>query len=184
MVEIWKHALIVDDVSMSSKISKCLRGKILSGTFFELIKFSLKTKKRFVEIDYGDRKGMHKALSLGHTFANYLESRFKFRHGQAVFYGIILEVILSVQFGTIKQDKFNSIQQLISLFEKKIALLHVVQNRINIDEVINDLKFDKINHGGCFTFVLLTNKGFCVKSTITDIDFRKALTTLINFIVL
>jgi 3-dehydroquinate synthase len=181
LVEVWKHALLVNDNSIARKITNYLDKKSYPNIFFELTKFSLKTKKKFVENDFYDKNGMHKALSLGHTFANYLEQKFNLRHGSAVFYGIILEIILSLHFKTINQDKFNSIKPLIKKFEEKIGMLHNIQTLINIEETINNLKFDKINQGNHFTFVLLTKNGFCVKSNVTSDNLRTALIEFSKF---
>lgn len=184
LVEVWKHALVVNNNSITQKIVNCLDKRFYPSIFFELTRFSLKTKKKFVEADFNDRNGIHKALSLGHTFANYLEQKFNLRHGQGVFYGIILEVILSFQFKTINQGKFNNIKLLIKKFEEKIGTLRRVQDHINIEEVIDNLKFDKINQGNHFTFVLLTNKGFCVKNNVTNDSLRTALTEFARFNIL
>lgn len=184
LVEIWKHALIVNNNLIARKIVDYLDGKFYSNTFFELIKFSLKTKKKFVENDFNDRKDIQKALSLGHTFSNYLEQKFNLRHGQGVFYGIILEIILSLQFKTINQDKFNNIKPLIKKFEENIGMLYKIQTFINIEEVINNLKFDKINKGNYFTFVLLTENGFCVNNNITSDNLRIAFIEFSKFNIL
>lgn len=184
LVEVWKHALAVNDNSIARKITNYLDKKSYPNIFFELAKFSLKTKKKFVESDFNDRNGMHKALSLGHTLANYLEQEFNLRHGQGVFYGIILEIILSLQFKTMNQDKFNSIKPLIKKFEEKIGMLHKVQTLINIEETINNLKFDKINQGNHFTFVLLSKNGFCVKNNVTSDNLRTAFIEFSKFNIL
>jgi len=184
LVEVWKHTLVVNDNSIARKIADYLDGKSYPDIFFDLTKFSLKTKKKLVENDFNDKNGIHKALSLGHTYANYLEQKFNLRHGEGVFYGIILEIILSLHFNTINQDKFNSIKPLIKKFEEKIGMLHKIQTLINIEEIINNLKFDKINQGNHFTFVLLTKNGFCVKSNVTSGNLREAFIEFSKFNIL
>lgn len=184
LVEIWKHALIANNAAITKKLIKCLNGRCNQNLYSDLIAFSLKVKKKHVQDDYNDRNGLHKALSLGHTFANYLEQTMKLRHGQAVFYGIILEAILSRDFKTISKKKFNSLKPTIKSFEKSIGLLHKIQDRLSVDDVISSLRFDKINQGSLFTFVLLTNKGYCVKSNITNENLRSALTDFKRFRIL
>jgi len=117
-------------------------------------------------MDYADTLGHHKALSLGHTLANYLELRHGLRHGPAVFYGIIFETLLSYELKVIDKKRFKKIMQTMVLFENKIRLLKSVQKKIKIVDAIKKLKFDKINHGKFYTFILLTNDSFCVKKDI------------------
>ncbi len=183
LVEIWKHSLLVNSRSLSCKITECLKGRLEPSVFLELINSSLKIKKRFVENDYNDKKDVHKALSLGHTFANYLEQKLKLRHGQAVFYGIVLETLLSLRLKVMDQRRYDSIRVSMRLFEKKINLLEKIQGSINANETINKLKFDKINHGDFFTFVLLTNTSFCVKRSITSGQLKKVLSEFTKLVI-
>lgn len=45
LVEVWKHTLVVNDNSIARKIADYLDGKSYPDIFFDLTKFSLKTKK-------------------------------------------------------------------------------------------------------------------------------------------
>ncbi len=172
MVEIWKHALIEDDLRIQNKISGYLKveeehpNKIL----LELIKFSLITKKKYVENDYDDTKGLHKLLSLGHTFANYLESKTEIPHGPAVFYGLILVFFISYKLKKISQSEFERFMEVARLFEKEIRILNEVQNHIDVNDALEKLKFDKINSGSTYSFVLLKkNSYFVCKSVNTEV---------------
>ncbi len=63
-----------------------------------MIKESLEVKYSFVAPDLFDNTGLHKGLSLGHTFANVLETLvYKLRHGDAVMTGILMSLDLSVK---------------------------------------------------------------------------------------
>ena len=139
----------------------------------KIIKFSLRVKKQFVQVDYNDKVGIHKALSLGHTLANYLELTLALRHGPAVFYGIIFEVLLSYNLKTINKKKFVRIIKTAKLFESKIALFGNVQEELRIVDVIRKLKFDKINNGNLYTFIVLTSGGFYVKKDIKSTVLAK-----------
>ena len=63
----------------------------------------MKVKESCVVPDYDDKNGNHKALSLGHTFANFLEKNSEMRHGAAVMYGIIFVAILSRKLGKLSR---------------------------------------------------------------------------------
>ncbi|MEK9147322.1 MAG: NUDIX domain-containing protein [Patescibacteria group bacterium] len=75
--EVWKHGLIKRDNNIIRKIENCL-SNFSDEYYSEFIHFSMKVKKDCVVSDYNDRKGKHKALSLGHTFANFLEKKNKY----------------------------------------------------------------------------------------------------------
>ncbi len=167
LIEVWKHALLVQDYKIIQAIEYYLSGCAkLDET--QIIKFSLEAKRHFVEVDYNDKMGVHKALSLGHTLANYLELTFDLRHGPAVFYGIIFVALLSYNLKMINKEKFENIMQTVKLFENKIGLLNNVQGKLRVVDVMHRLKFDKINHGNFYTFVVLTNGSFHIKKGITN----------------
>lgn len=165
LIEVWKHALLIQD----HKIIQIIDGYLSGYTKLDeaqIIKFSLEAKRCFVEMDYNDKAGAHKALSLGHTLANYLELTCGLRHGPAVFYGIIFVALLSYNIKTINKERFESVMQTAKLFEEKIGLFNSTQRKLRIVDVVHKLKFDKINHGNFYTFVVLTNGGFYVKNGI------------------
>jgi len=172
LIEVWKHTLLVQNQKILKMIKKYLSVKTKLDEM-QIIKFSLETKKRFVKVDYNDRTGAHKALSLGHTFANYLELTYNLRHGPAVFYGIIFITLLSYNLKMINTKKFKSIMQIIKLFENKIGLINDIQKKLQISDVVKKLKFDKINLGVLYTFVVLANDGFCIKKDISTAVLTK-----------
>lgn len=172
LVEVWKHALLVADYKIIQMIENYLSSSVNLDEE-KIIKFSLRVKKQFVQVDYNDKVGIHKALSLGHTLANYLELTLALRHGPAVFYGIIFEVLLSYNLKTINKKKFVRIIKTAKLFESKIALFGNVQEELRIVDVIRKLKFDKINNGNLYTFIVLTSGGFYVKKDIKSTVLAK-----------
>jgi 3-dehydroquinate synthase len=182
LVEIWKHSLLDGDTKMESKISEYLKGpqahseKIL----LELIKFSLEAKKKYTQNDHNDTKGLHKALSLGHTFANYLESKIGISHGPAVSYGLILVFLMSYKLKKIPKSSFDRFMEVSRLFEKEIQILKEVQSHINIDDALLLLKFDKINSGDTYSFVLLKDNGFFVCKNVSIDILKEGLNDLKN----
>ncbi|MCX6738882.1 MAG: 3-dehydroquinate synthase [Candidatus Parcubacteria bacterium] len=172
LVEIWKHTLLENNLGVEHKISEYLNGGELNSekSLSELIKFSLNAKKKYVENDYDDTKGLHKSLSLGHTFANYIESKTEIPHGPAVFYGLILVFFISYKLKKISKSEFDRSMKVARLFEKEIRMLNEVQNHIDVNDALEKLKFDKINSGNTYSFVLLKRKGYFVcKSVDTEV---------------
>ncbi len=182
LIEIWKHALLAGNKTHIKNIEKFLEDK-KNLDLEKLVSFSLKTKAQYVSKDHDDKKGKHKALSLGHTFANYFERNMGLRHGEAVFYGIIMATILAKNLNIIDKKKNDSIFLTARLFEKKIGLIKAIQRKINPDHALIELKFDKINHSsskGKYSFVIPTHLGYIVKSDISVeilkksfLDFKK-----------
>lgn len=173
MVEVWKHALLKNNRGVISKIETFLNSGEID--LEKIIYFSMKTKKDFVKADMEDTKGKHKALSLGHTFANYLEAHKNFRHGVAVFYGIIFSTILSFKLGKINNKKYQAILSTASLFEKRINGLKKLQSEMDVEHILEMLKFDKINSHGGYSFVLLDNGGYMVNTGMSKELIKKGL---------
>jgi 3-dehydroquinate synthase len=174
LVEIWKHALLKESSVAIQKIEDSLRER-RNVDFLTLVDFSLRVKKKFIERDYNDLNGSHKAVSLGHTFANYFERRSKMRHGCAVFYGIMLATLLSYELGMITEKKKKRILSTASLFERRIGLLDEVQKKLKAKDFLRAMKFDKINHHNTYSFVLLLEKGYIVKRDVPPGPIKKSL---------
>ncbi len=165
LVEIWKHILLIKNkIFLQELISYLSDITILND--IKIISFSLKTKAHFVKTDFHDRTGKHKALSLGHTLANYLEANHALRHGPAVLYGIVFTALLSNYLKMLSNRRLQDIIQTANLFERKIGMLKDIQNKLRTSVVLHELQFDKINQGNSYTFVLLTNRGYFVKKDI------------------
>lgn len=174
LVEIWKHAILKNNRNYVGEIEAYLK-KPSALKAEDLIHFSLVTKGRYVKSDFNDRNGRHKAVSLGHTFANYFERCFAMRHGESVFYGIIIATLLSEKLGYISQKKKRGLLTTASHFESVIKRLESVQSKINPKDALKGIAFDKINHHNSYTFVLPTNKGYIVKPGIAKDDLAEVL---------
>jgi 3-dehydroquinate synthase len=173
LVEVWKHAILVGDNVYVQKIEGVLAKKDCSD-FPEIVAFSLTVKKQFVEQDYYDERGHHKAISLGHTFGNYFENQFQMRHGEAIFYGIVLATILSRELGKVTTKRERELLFTASLFEKNIRRIKFVQKNLRISDLLRKIKFDKINNHGSYSFVLPTGKGYIVERGVSPSILRKA----------
>ncbi len=162
LVEIWKHALLVQNNQIIGLISDHLNTKKFDNSD-TIIEFSIRSKMSFVEKDYYDTEDSHKALSLGHTLANYLERNTTIRHGEAVFYGIIFSAILAHNSNLINTSRYDSIIELGKKFEKYFGIFPQVKKLVCNNNILTELKFDKINHSGNYSFVLLTDNNFLIK---------------------
>lgn len=161
LVEIWKHAILFSSKKVISEINQFLE-KEHSLNYKDLVYFSLVVKKHYVEKDPWDTNGHHKALSLGHTLANILETNPSFRHGLAVFYGIVFESILAKNLSKLNQERYNDIMHTASLFEKHLGQLKKTKGILRKKKILYSLKFDKINSHDTYSFVIPADDGYFV----------------------
>jgi len=179
LVEIWKHGIISHNKKIIKDIDAYLRVNKLSNPI-NLIHLSITVKRKYVERDYRDMRGPHKALSLGHTFANYFENKFKIRHGEAVFYGIILATILASNLKLITENRRRKIFYIAKLFERYLGLLQYLQSKIITTNLLKEIKFDKINSHNKYTFVLPTETGYRIESEIPAKILRQTVNKFIG----
>ncbi len=165
--EVWKHALIKRDEDIVKKIESYLLN-FSDKHYSEFIHFSMRVKKSCVENDYDDRIGSHKALSLGHTFANFLERKSKMRHGVAVMYGIIFATILSKRLGKLSLENYTRIIKTAKRFEKNIGLLKSIQKDLKVKKVLESFFSDKISENNSLNFVLPIDSGYLIYKNIPE----------------
>jgi len=159
--EVWKHALIKRNRDVVKKIENYL-SNFSNEYYLDFIYYSMKVKASCVAPDHNDRNGNHKALSLGHTFANFLEKKSEMRHGIAVFYGIVFVAILSKSLGKLSLRNYNQIIRTAKKFEKNIGLLKNIQKDIEIEKALESFFSDKISESDSLNFVLPTDSGYLV----------------------
>jgi 3-dehydroquinate synthase len=159
--EVWKHALIKRDNGIIKKIESYL-SNFSNKHYSEFIYFSMKVKRACVLPDHDDTNGNHKALSLGHTFANFLERESKMRHGIAVMYGIVFVAILSHKLGKLSTKNYDQIIKTAKKFEKNIGLLKNIQKNIDEDMALDSFFSDKISENNSLNFVLPTDSGYLI----------------------
>ncbi len=110
--EMLKYELLSTSISLNNNA-------ILGGDFRDISKIVLKCikyKLGLVSKDPQDLRGIRQKLNLGHTFAHALEKATnfkKYRHGEAVIYGLQFALIVSHNKGLLKK----------SLFERYMAML-------------------------------------------------------------
>jgi len=109
--EVVKHS-IIDSSSFFQYLKINLRPKLFHWKKYpwkEIVYKSLLIKSKLVVKDPFDKKGYHKGLSYGHTFANIFEglSKFKFRHGEAVALGMHVSALISFKLGILSAKEFE-----------------------------------------------------------------------------
>lgn len=101
-------------------------------------------------------KGLRKILNFGHTFAHALEteSGFSIKHGQAVIFGIVCALCLSLRMKLINRNDF----------EEGIFLTGLIKDKISIPDVeaaalYSIMQADKKNRNGKIKFILIKSRG-------------------------
>lgn len=166
LVEFWKHGLIISEKNIFKEVLN-----VLNKTNYDLVKIvykSLCIKYDFVVNDLYDTKNIHKSLSLGHTFANYLEGKFKINHGHAVLIGILFSSKISYDLGYISESKFKEIVGIAELFIEKINLNIDFLAKISLSDVEKQFKSDKISSFGVIRLVLLKSDYFIIEKVSID----------------
>lgn len=165
LVEAWKHSILTNDQTLEGDIKNLIK-KYDNKKAIKIIFKSLKIKKLFVKNDPKDTLGTHKALSLGHTTANFLEKNNKIEHGEAVLYGIVFATLLSQNLKFINKQKLNKIMDVAIIFLNIFKKNNVVIKQLKKDEMLKDILKDKINHNNKYNYVIPTSEGWQIAKNI------------------
>jgi 3-dehydroquinate synthase len=158
--EMLKHALINDAVEFEKL------AEIENPTKYDIlphITLSVEVKKDIVARDLNEN-GERKKLNFGHTIGHAIESYFieqrgdkGILHGEAVAAGIIMAAWISKKHTGLSQVEYEKIVRTIDWIFPRIKF-----DRNDIDEIIQNLKFDKKAHSGRNMMVLLHSIGNAV----------------------
>ena len=99
----------------------------------ELILRSAQFKNQIVKIDFKE-KGIRECLNFGHTFGHAIEANSELSHGEAVYYGIFLNLTL---FTPNFLERFLEIEKRLGLKREKLNM--------NFKSFLDSLSFDKKN---------------------------------------
>lgn len=159
LAEVIKYGLISDydffewlEKNITSILSRdeiALRYAILS---------SCKNKASVVAKDEHEQ-GLRAILNLGHTFAHAIETVTEYKvwlHGEAVGFGMLLALDLSLSLGLIDHDSFNRAKKLISLANLPTS---PPPGENNISNIIDLMRMDKKVLDGKLRFILLNSIG-------------------------
>ena len=117
----------------------------------DIIYKSLKVKLHYVKIDYKDF-GDRRFLNFGHTIGHAIELLTNIKHGEAVGYGMLCEICISVTSGILSPEKF---EECINVLLLNINSLPILRNMVSYKDVIKLINYDKKKIGGKVNFTLL-----------------------------
>jgi len=118
-------------------------GDILKN-IIPILRLSLSVKRAVIEVDEFEND-IRKALNYGHTIGHAIEPlvKYKIPHGIAISIGMIIENDIAVKYGKLPQADADRMQKMIMPFIDKQSLTYL--KRVNIDDIINNMKKDKKN---------------------------------------
>ena len=169
--EMLKHALLADEDQLA-EIMQADLSRASEEEFLGLIRQSVAIKTAIVQSDPRE-KGLRKALNFGHTVGHAIESiaiqkGLSLYHGDAVAYGMIAELYLSVRHTGFDEKQFKSKQKFIS---EKYPPNHPVAEAETLYEL---MLHDKKNEHAGVNFTLLRRPGefetdhYCGKEDILE----------------
>ncbi len=122
-----------------------------------LVLSSIRVKKRVVEEDPLEEKGLRRKLNFGHTVAHALEylSQYELSHGEAVAIGLLAESWLSHRLGYLPAQEFRRIEQLMHKFPFAFKLPKQFQK----DSFLEAIQLDKKSKDNQARFVLIGQIG-------------------------
>lgn len=154
--EMLKHALLADEEHLAEIMLADLK-QVGEEEFLQLIKASVAIKDAIVSSDPRE-KGVRKALNFGHTIGHAIESvairkDLNIYHGDAVAYGMIAELYLSVKKMGFEKKHFEAIRKFI---REKYPVYHPVDEP---DKLYELMLHDKKNEHEGVNFTLLRRPG-------------------------
>ena len=157
LAEMLKHGLIFDRLYWNKfKNLKDLNTEDLDLLIYE----SIQIKNSIVCEDLTEN-GIRKALNFGHTLGHGVESYFleneekiTLLHGEAIAVGIILESYISKEKGLLTNEEYQEIKYIVNDIFDRIQF-----NKIDIENIIKLLIYDKKNEFGKVQFALLDGIG-------------------------
>lgn len=139
--EILKHGLIADSALYELLEEQVDQWHVRDPHFLKkVVTQSIKIKKKVVEKD-AKEGGERRILNFGHTIAHALETleEYHLSHGEAVALGMIVEALLSLKLGHLKEKDFDAIYSLIKAMGFSLKL----SNKITISSMRKVMQRDK-----------------------------------------
>lgn len=169
--EMLKHALLADGNHLK-EIMEADLSRVAEEEFLQLIRKSVSVKAAVVESDPRE-KGLRKALNLGHTIGHAIESMaikksLEIYHGDAVAYGLIAELYLSVRKNGFEEKYYEDVREFI---RRKYPVYHPVGEA---EELYELMLHDKKNERDGVNFTLLREPGkvdidqYCTREEILE----------------
>ncbi len=169
--EMLKHALLAGEEPLAEVMDADL-GQAGESGFLELIRKSVAVKAAVVEADPKE-KGIRKALNFGHTIGHAIESvaieqDVEIYHGDAVAYGMVVELYLSMKKLGFGQKHYEAVRRLV---KERFPQYRPVADP---EELYRLMLHDKKNEQNGVNFTLLRCPGefeidnYCSKEEIVD----------------
>ncbi|MCM8789006.1 MAG: 3-dehydroquinate synthase, partial [Candidatus Omnitrophica bacterium] len=106
-------------------------------------------KKRVVEDDEKEKKGIREILNFGHTLGHAIEiNSKKLNHGESISVGMVGETFLALKKGICSYSTFEDVRFIV----KKYRL--PTKSDVSADTAVKSMLFDKKTKGGKLRFVL------------------------------
>ena len=158
--EVLKHAFLSDDISLFKYLLEH-RDAILrkdKEELTDLIELSLDVKRKYLEADPEETKGIRSFLNFGHTFAHALESSalFSVSHGEAVAWGIGRALDAGVLAGITPPELRDQGMELLKLYGYDTEMRVGRGDWLDFAEA---MKKDKKKYAGKVQFVLVEDIG-------------------------
>jgi 3-dehydroquinate synthase len=175
MYEVIKYGVIASR-SLFERVAATLKPLFARDhdALLPVIKESCDIKSAVVDEDEREH-GRRRTLNFGHTTGHALEAVTKyrrFRHGEAVAYGMLVAAEIAVTRGTMPSADRDALASLIT----KMGPLPAVAD-VPLDEVLESIGHDKKVVAGRLHFVLPTSIGSCdVVTDVTKDEIADALT--------
>lgn len=154
--EMLKHALLADEGHLAEVMNADL-SRVAEEEFLSLIKKSVAVKAAIVQSDPRE-KGLRKALNFGHTIGHAIESvaikkNLELYHGDAVAYGMIAELYLSMKKMGFDTRHYETVRKFI---REKYPVYRAVDEP---EELYELMLHDKKNEHEGVNFTLLSAPG-------------------------
>jgi len=177
LYEVVKYGAIAD-ADLFARIERDLSALFArqSPVLLPVIAASCRIKAAIVEADEREH-GIRRLLNFGHTAGHALEAITKyrrFRHGEAIAYGMLAAASLGVRRGITPPDVRVRLQQLIT----QMGPLPPVADLAGT-QALEAIRYDKKMVSGKLKFVVATNVGAgVILDNVTEDELRKALTDI------
>ena len=170
ITEVLKHSIIGEERLLTILLENDLNSLKKTNNIEDIVYLSVLFKGKVVQEDEKE-SGRRAILNFGHTVGHAIESFFEYKgitHGEAVAFGLLIESEISRRIGWLTDSEKEVISDLI----KKYGLIYN-KYKINSEDIIKHMKYDKKNIAGKINFVLLKGLNNPVYNQNIDIDLLK-----------
>ncbi|RPF55771.1 3-dehydroquinate synthase [Aquisalibacillus elongatus] len=175
--EMIKHGFIADRTLLEGLI-KTFPKQIdpNHASFNHLLLESIRIKQQVVESDELE-KGHRKVLNFGHTLGHAVEAQqLGYTHGECVAYGMLFALYLSdleLNYHTLLTS------DLVEWFNR-LGFPINLSSSLNVDKVIQTIKYDKKNSNGRINFILIEETGKPYTKSYTPVEIKHYLHTFLT----